>query len=49
MLCVRMSGEMETKDARALSLRERMGKVDRGEGGCELPAQGWPGHPSGSF
>nr|XP_019575689.1 PREDICTED: CMRF35-like molecule 7 [Rhinolophus sinicus] len=38
-----MSGERETKDARALSLRERMGKVDRGEGGCEVSARGWPG------
>lgn len=38
-----MSGERETKDARALSLRERMGKVDRGEGGCEVSAKGWPG------
>lgn len=38
-----MSGERETKDARALSLREQMGKVDRGEGGCEVSAKGWPG------
>lgn len=40
---VSMSREMRTNEARALSLRERMGKLDRGEGGCEVSAKGWPG------